>query len=562
MFSRTIGRQGMIAGLISVGVLALATPAVAQLRGKVTDEQGRPIAGATIEVTIVSESVPGFVVQQQRRGGDRKWHTKTNDSGDYLVGVSISGVYLVAASKEGIGYGEIEVAVQVGSVTNANLRLWNAASARVPETDCANRTAIKAFEESELAKNAVDPALARLLRWLEAVQLHTPGCADSPAIEVGNWSYSREEFETLIADVMNLSKFLQMDPQNLTAGFEIRSQVGSRESRARLVAAARDAGGFVRPGRIELYGQWFTRDEIEQIFHGNTTLRRGAVLHADIAVFVPGNLSRRILVDDGRWKGVRPGTRHWEIGRLLLDVIMPSPSDDAGALLWYRAVSAYLLREGRLSEVPAHLNRARQLFPDNPVFLLDSAYLHEELSSPSIQAAVEELRDNNVTALVGSRIAELQHAERLFRQALAIAPDNADARLRLGYTLGELGQHEEAVAELRRAIDAKPVGERLYLAELFLGREEQALGRYEGAKQRFETAAVLYPTAQSPRLALGQLARQFGDRAGALRAVRSIADATSDDAADPWWSYYEPHKQDAEALMDQMRKLLGSIYAQ
>jgi tetratricopeptide (TPR) repeat protein len=144
-----------------------------------------------------------------------------------------------------------------------------------------------------------------------------------------------------------------------------------------------------------------------------------------------------------------------------------------------------------------------------------------------------------------------------------MAPGHTDARIRLGHTLGELGSHEEAAAELRKALDASLNGAQLYYAELFLGREEEALGNRVDAKRHFENAAELYPRAQSPRLALSELARRSGDRAGALRALRgvtSVRSAALIDAehTDPWWEYYEVHQDDTEPLMGQMRTLAGT----
>jgi tetratricopeptide (TPR) repeat protein len=230
-------------------------------------------------------------------------------------------------------------------------------------------------------------------------------------------------------------------------------------------------------------------------------------------------------------------------------------STDAGALLWYRAVSAHLFRDGNLAELTTHLTRARQVFPQSHDLLFDSAYLHQELSSPPVQASVEQLRANDVSVRVDSRRAELQRAERFFREALARAPDDADGRIRFGHTLGELGRHSEAATELRRAIEVKPDLQRLYLAELFLGREEEALGRHQEAARCYERAADLYPSAQSPRLALSRLARQTGDRVTAQYALRVLADETGVERVDPWWEFYEPHKDDAEVLMDRMRKI-------
>ena len=98
--------------------------------------------------------------------------------------------------------------------------------------------------------------------------------------------------------------------------------------------------------------------QLDRIFAGNDTVRRGAVLHADVGMLAPEDLSRRasqmalrtFVVQDGRQQGARGQTIHWQLGRLLLDGITPSPANDAGTLLWYRASSAYLLREGHLDE--------------------------------------------------------------------------------------------------------------------------------------------------------------------------------------------------------------------
>jgi hypothetical protein len=382
------------------------------------------------------------------------------------------------------------------------------------------------------------PELNRLLSWLESVRSHRPGSGDPPAVAVSGWPAGA--FDTLVKDIDRLSAFLER---------------------------TRTASSAWRPPTIRVHGRRFTRDEVAAVFDGNGTLMRGAVLHADIAVFVGGvpddadvgaTDPGHVIVEDGRRRGgVRHGNLHWQIGRRLLDAMTPGPGTDAGARLWYRAVSAYLLRASRLAEAYAHLQRARRVFADDPSVLLDSAYLHQIFSPPAIQAAAAQLRAGGANVSVDSRRAELERAERFFRQALAVAPDDAGARLRFGHTLGALGRHEEAAAELRAALGAALDEPQRYLAELFLGREEQALGRLDEARQRYENAAALYPRAQSPRLASSQLARQSGDRAGALEALHGVTVLPPFSAVryDPWWDYYKVHAQDAGDLMARMRAL-------
>src|SRR5205085_11040729 len=118
--------------------------------------------------------------------------------------------------------------------------------------------------------------------------------------------------------------------------------------------------------------------ELAKLFHGNRTLKRAAVLHADVSVFVDNDFSRQgadldsgpYLVEDGRPKSVRSVTAHWNIGRQLLNDIQPSPAGDPDAQLWYEAVSAHLLNTGNMSEGVKHLTQARRLFPRSPFFLL------------------------------------------------------------------------------------------------------------------------------------------------------------------------------------------------
>ena len=59
-------RTNLLFAMVAVALLASVTDAAAQarpIRGKVTDEAGRAVAGAIIEVTRISESVVGFVVR-------------------------------------------------------------------------------------------------------------------------------------------------------------------------------------------------------------------------------------------------------------------------------------------------------------------------------------------------------------------------------------------------------------------------------------------------------------------------------------------------------------------
>jgi tetratricopeptide (TPR) repeat protein len=349
-------------------------------------------------------------------------------------------------------------------------------------------------------------------------------------VEIGGWPSAH--FDTLVVDIRKLQAFLDRDRKRRTPQRQ----------------------------RLELYERLFSADDVEEMLGGNATLRRGATLHADVARLVPDasrnemGASRSYLVRDGTPQSLGSDSAHWRIGRELLAEVRPSPSEDATALLWYRAGSAHLLRTGDLDEALEHLEEARQVFPSSWEVLLDSAYLHQKFSSPMTQAARAALIATGVTTPVGPEQTELERAAGFFRRALALNPVHVEARVRLGRILGQLGRHREAAAELSAALQAGPTGDLLYYAELLLGRAEEGLGRRDSARAHFQNAAALHPRAQSPRLALSQLLRQAGDRRGALDTLQAVTalPATLNGRSDPWWEYYDVHVEDADDLIDEL----------
>ena len=91
--------------------------------------------------------------------------------------------------------------------------------------------------------------------------------------------------------------------------------------------------------------------------------------------------------------------------------------------------------------------------------------------------------------------------------------------------------------------------------------------RWEYATKRErhdQNAAALYPTcavapdsAQPSRAATGNRARP----SRYLDEYRGSASVSNVDRNRPWWFYYQPHKEDADALMNRMRQI-GSISTQ
>ena len=61
-----------------------------------------------------------------------------------------------------------------------------------------------------------------------------------------------------------------------------------------------------------------------------------------------------------------------------------------------------------------------------------------------------------------------------------------------------------------------------YHGSLFTGDAAEALGHMDEARAAYERAAVLYPMAHSPRLALSQMAAREGDTIAASQTLELV----------------------------------------
>jgi tetratricopeptide (TPR) repeat protein len=334
----------------------------------------------------------------------------------------------------------------------------------------------------------------RFTQWLAAIDAHRPGEPGKAALEVSSWTGA--ELEAVVVDAKRHTRAL------------------ARTDRAK----------------------------------ANDILLRGAAMHADIGRLIPEDVKRRsprqlsvFTASDGRWEGMRFTSMQWYLGRALLDGVAPSPASSPDVLSWYRYNGGDLLRLRLLAEAEVHLGRGRHIFPSDGLLLFFSGVLHERFASSALQAAAASIAESNRGTTLGSGRSELNRAERFFRESLAVEPQRLEARVRHGRVLGELGRLTEAAAELRRAIEEGAEGEWLYFAHLFLGRQEELLGRPQQARIELELAAALFPAAQTPRLALSQIARRAGNRADAQRELQAIAKLPPDTRRreDPWWNYHD-----------------------
>ncbi|HVO10402.1 MAG TPA: hypothetical protein VMX54_06565 [Vicinamibacteria bacterium] len=144
-------------------------------------------------------------------------------------------------------------------------------------------------------------------------------------------------------------------------------------------------------------------------------------------------------------------------------------------------------------------------------------------------------------------------AEARLRDALAVAPDDAAARLRLGRVLLEQDRLTAAQPLLEPATRAGDTGTR-YLAWLFLGELHERRRDWNEAALAYTRAMREQPDAQAARLALAfVLEQRSGPEAARPQVLATLGlSGRLDRAGDPWWTFmlgpYQLASDTVEAL--------------
>jgi tetratricopeptide (TPR) repeat protein len=376
----------------------------------------------------------------------------------------------------------------------------------------------------------------RLEAWLSAVEQHRSGTVDGWAIGVRDWDAAA--LELIRVDLVAVAGMIREPTRVIYDGPEL----------PRLKAIAQ--GVASRGGE-------------------NRILKRGAMLHADIAMLAPfrnipsrepagGPIRISVRADGGPLADV---ARHFEFGRRLLDSLQVQAASGAGAgpgadetaRLWYVAIGSYLQSAGEMDF--GHVERSLRLFPRDAEVLFFAACLQEMASSPQGQSALRAIGPSKgMTSSARDEGATLREAERLFRLALDRDPLHVETRLRLGRVLGRRGRHEEAARELRQARAATESMLLQYYANMFMGAELETLGRTKEARDAYELAADTYRKAQAPRLALSAMAARAGDRTEARRVIELVfRPASIEPEDDPWLGYYTAQARATDVLLGRLR---------
>jgi tetratricopeptide (TPR) repeat protein len=113
---------------------------------------------------------------------------------------------------------------------------------------------------------------------------------------------------------------------------------------------------------------------------------------------------------------------------------------------------------------------------------------------------------------------DLSGAISAYREALVLDPLSSRAQRRLGSTLGNAGQDEEALAVLQKAHEREPANALLWYEQALI---ESKLGRREPAIEHLRQALELKPEFADAQNNLGINLVQAGDRPGAETAFRA-----------------------------------------
>jgi len=290
---------------------------------------------------------------------------------------------------------------------------------------------------------------------------------------------------------------------------------------------------------------------------------RVAMLHTDLliaardersSIRLSGLPSTTLRVDDTRRSMVPDATIYWDMARLAMDLVAPTPRGRALATAWYRVTSEYLQAQRDYALVRPHLEHARSVLPGDArlAFYLGAAY--ENLASPGIQAAIP---DDEAALTIGSRPLLLARAEFQLRSALLLQPGFGEAALHLARILEMTGRYEEALPLLQPLETSLPRPELRYLAALWSGRAHEAAGRRDEARASFERALTYVPDAQSARMSLAALTFRASGQAAALPYVRPPG--AERPAVDPWWTYDVSHTAGMSAHVEAFRAAAAEV---
>jgi tetratricopeptide (TPR) repeat protein len=243
------------------------------------------------------------------------------------------------------------------------------------------------------------------------------------------------------------------------------------------------------------------------------------------------------------------------VARRLIDRLRRARAPGPFEKCWYLLVAARLQALNEFQASEEHLSEARRLFPNDADVLVAAG------SGREVRTRFKRHRRAN-PPVFGTRQLEtgsrglrddLESAVEQFRKALAIAPDQFEARLRLGRVLYLLGDLDGAAGELELARKAQDQV-LLYLANLFAARVEEDRGHRVVAANLYVAALKIHAIGQAPYVGLSELLYADGQPQPSKQIMQQLFDRPA--GPDPWLIYLSGASWHVPALLDQMRSMV------
>jgi tetratricopeptide (TPR) repeat protein len=258
--------------------------------------------------------------------------------------------------------------------------------------------------------------------------------------------------------------------------------------------------------------------------------------------------------------------RHLAFARELIDGPgLEGATGHAFARGWYVAVTrkAHETADGALGR--RLVSAGLRSFPEEPALLMAWGRLEETIAwhgpvwrvatggSGLSEAETWGTRPPALTRTLQVKAA-LREAARLFERALRVETDSVEARLRLGRVQLEMGNLDQAEANLGQVLARHSTPESAYLAWIFLGRVRERRGNLSLAEEAYRSASTAMPGAQTAQIALSQALDRQGLSEEARATLRQSL--TEPPEPDPFRTYVLAGRPSADEQLAALRQEL------
>jgi tetratricopeptide (TPR) repeat protein len=356
----------------------------------------------------------------------------------------------------------------------------------------------------------------RLARYVDDVSAHGAGANDD--------AIRRLRMESATRVRSRIAELAEIQQVSLIQGLAPTTQLRLE----RLPSGTEPPGGRFYSAVPMADAASILRLEWTELLRGGVgdVIARAVLFHTDaVAIAVEGQ-DDEIVVE------------HFEHARSLAELLERDPARRYTARAWALAIGALLsLRYPRQAKSAFALGS--EWFPNDAALHLAMGELAETQASPRVQEAALAGPRVAASGALGRRRSTLQPAGNYlgsaaaeYRRALARDSGLAEARLRLGRVLSQLGQFSDAWAELLATPAPTDDTFLAYHRHMFLGNLGELRGDPRAAETHYRAALTCVSSGHAARVALSHLLEARGD----LSEARDLL-AAHESGRDPWLDY-------------------------